>query len=66
MKPQELIDAFGGTQMSAAKALNRGQATVSDWFRKGEVPIDVQIEAEVLSKGKIKADLPKTVRERAA
>lgn len=54
---QAVIDHFGGTQESLAKALGIERAAVTMW--RGKFPLARAYQIEVLTKGKFKAaDLP--------
>lgn len=58
MDPQKVIDHFGGTQASAAKALGVAQSSIAEWVAKGEVPEGRQYQIEIASEGVILADKP--------
>jgi hypothetical protein len=54
-----------GTQAAAADAINVSRQAVSLWGDKG-IPLEYQVEWEVATSGKLRADLPAIVRESAA
>lgn len=60
------IKRFYGTQYAAAVAINVSPQVVSKWGKRGEIPLPAQVDWEVNSKGKLKADLPAIVRRKAA
>ena len=61
MTYNQIISHWGGVA-AAKKALGLGsRQTLYNWRDKG-VPLDAQINAEIRSKGKLRADLPKEVR----
>ncbi len=55
------VVAYYGTAVKAAKALKTSRATLYRWKDEG-IPIDVQIDCELDSKGFLRADLPKAIR----
>lgn len=59
------LKLFYGTQERAAEAITVSKQAVSLWARKG-IPLDYQVQWEVASQGRLKADLPAIVRESAA
>lgn len=61
------ITAHYRTLTAAAQAIGRNKQTVSNWFiaerERGEkLPLDAQVDWEVESAGKLRADLPDEVR----
>jgi hypothetical protein len=62
MKYKDLIKHFG-TEADAARAINENRQTVNRWKRL--IPIDKQINIEVITQGELKADLPESVRNAA-
>jgi hypothetical protein len=64
MTPQQLI-AHYGTQVAAAEALGTRQSTVSDWCRKGWIPVARQILIETATRGELRANLADAAREYA-
>lgn len=61
MTPDDLISHYH-TQSAAAAAINRNRQTVHEWCKAGKLPLDAQVDWEVASEGKLKADLPDQVR----
>ncbi|MGH7605439.1 MAG: Cro/CI family transcriptional regulator [Gemmatimonadaceae bacterium] len=57
MDPQTLIDHFGGVT-ATARALGVKPPSVSEWSAAGKVPLGRQFQAQVLTKGKLRADTP--------
>ena len=57
MTPQEAIDYFGGGS-KLAKAIGTTPAAPSLWKKAGEIPYVRQCQIQVITKGKLKADLP--------
>jgi DNA-binding transcriptional regulator YdaS (Cro superfamily) len=56
MTPKDVVEHFGGTQVKAAAALGISQASVSEWFQIGYVPLGRQYELQVLTGGRLRAD----------
>jgi len=57
VKPADLIEFFG-SQAAAARALGRTQSTFAGWVKQGCIPDGAQYQAELATKGKLKADAP--------
>ena len=51
-----------GSDSAAAKALGYDRQRIHA-YRKGEIPLAVQVEYEIDSEGKLKADMPKCIRD---
>ena len=65
MTPQDLLNYFG-TKSAIAHALGVSPASVAEWFYPGiGVPEGRQYQAQLATKGKLKADLP-ALRKKAA
>jgi hypothetical protein len=60
----DLIDHFGSVD-KAAKALGLSRQGVYRWQGR-DIPLPQQIAYEVATKGRLKADLPRSVRANAA
>lgn len=61
MTYEQIVSFWGGVE-AARKALGVGsRQTLYNWRDKG-IPTDAQLNAEVRSNGKLRADLPKEVR----
>lgn len=56
---------FYGSQGAAARALGLAQSSVWEWQEKG-VPLPRQAQYQLITRGKLKADLPEPTEERAA
>lgn len=54
MTVHELKKYFGG-KLEIAKALNMSYARVANWFYNEKIPLGVQYQIEVITKGKLKA-----------
>ena len=54
--------SYYGSGAAAAAAIDTDRQRVHGWKVSGSIPIEVQIEYEVESKGALRADLPKSVR----
>jgi DNA-binding transcriptional regulator YdaS (Cro superfamily) len=63
MTYDQLLAVFK-TQRAAANAIGVSKQAVSQWKRKG-IPRDSQINIEVKTGGKLRADLPQEVRQSA-
>jgi len=63
MKVRDLVK-FYGTQSAAADAIKVSRAAVSLWkvVNKGAIPIDQQIAYELDTGGKLRADIPHSMR----
>lgn len=55
MKAQDAIDFFG-TQEALAEKLGIKQPSIAGWLKSGDVPELRQLQLEVLTNGKLKAD----------
>lgn len=55
--PADLISFFR-TQAAAARALGCAQSTIAEWVTEGRVPEGRQYQAQLATKGKLKADKP--------
>jgi hypothetical protein len=64
MKFSEVMVHFDYKMSNIARALNIGREAVSQWKDNDEVPYGRQCELEILTKGKLKADLVKETRGR--
>lgn len=64
MTPQEAIDFFGGGS-KLAKAIRTTPAAPSLWKKAGYIPYVRQCQIQVITKGKLKADLPEPESEKA-
>lgn len=62
MTYEELI-AFYGTPAAAAAARGIDRQRVHGWKARERIPTDDQIEYELVSGGKLRADLPNEVRK---
>jgi hypothetical protein len=62
MKYDELIKHFG-SEADAARAMGKNRQTVNRW--KKAIPLEEQVNIEVLTKGELRADLPKSIRKAA-
>lgn len=57
MSPKELI-AHYRSQSAAAAALGCAQSTVAEWVAAGSIPDGRQYQAELATRGRLKADRP--------
>ena len=65
MNAQDLLEYFG-TKAAIARALGVSSPSVAEWFDPGiGVPEGRQYQAQIATKGKLKADLP-ALRKKAA
>lgn len=64
MTYDDLIEHFGSAE-KAADALELTRQGVFRWKGR-DIPLEQQVAYEVATKGALKADLPRAVRERAA
>lgn len=64
MTYDDLIEHYGN-ESDAARALGVPRQTVHRWKKAGTVPLEQQVKYEVASEGKLKADLPDSVRAAA-
>ncbi len=65
MTPQELITYFR-TPTNAARALRIKAPSIYGWIEAGEIPIDRQCQAEVITSGALRADRQKLGMQPAA
>lgn len=65
MTPDDLLTHYH-TQAAAAAAINRNRQTVHEWCKAGRLPLDAQVDWEVATAGKLRADLPDEVRNAKA
>lgn len=63
MNYEQVIEFFG-SQAEAARQLGVAQPSVWGW--KNGIPLERQIDVEIKTGGKLKADLPKSIRKQAA
>lgn len=61
MKVKDVINFFGGGDERGAinrtaKAFNKNPSAVSKWLLKENVPVDIALKADALSKGVLKFD----------
>ena len=57
MTANDLIEFFG-TQTAAARALGCAPSSFNEWLTIGYVPDGRQYQAQIATKGKLKADKP--------
>lgn len=62
MKLKQLIKVFG-SQVQVGRALGESRQNVNKWAVRG-VPLETQLRAEEITKGQVKADLPKYFRDK--
>lgn len=62
MTLNQLMKIFG-SQSQVARALGASRQNVNQWKTRG-IPLDVQLQAEELAVGKVKARLPKYFRDK--
>jgi len=56
MKPDQLLTYFQvTTQSDLARLLGRPNSTVAEWFQRGTVPREVQLELQIQTGGKLMA-----------
>lgn len=65
MTPNQLIKHYGSAAKAAA-ALGADRQIVHGWKKRGSIPLDHQCTYEVLTDGKLRADVPEGFREVAA
>jgi hypothetical protein len=53
---------YYGTPIAAAKARRIDRQRVHGWKKRGSIPLTDQVEYEVVTGGRLKADLPRAVR----
>ena len=57
MTPEQLKNHFQApTQTALAEKLGRPVSTVAEWFQRGRVPREVQLEIQIRTGGKLKAE----------
>lgn len=61
MNYQDLIEHFG-TEAKAAAARNIPRQNVHAWKRTGNIPLEQQVQWELVTSGKLRADLPDEIR----
>ena len=66
MTYDDLIKYYDGSPAKAAAARGLDRQLLYSWKIRGAIPIDQQIEYEVVSKGGLRADLPKQIRRQVA
>lgn len=62
MTYDQLVKHFG-SEADAGRAIGKNRQTVNRW--KKAIPLEEQINIEVLTRGELRADLPKSVRKAA-
>lgn len=55
--------AHYGTPAAAAAARDLDRQIVFGWKLRGKIPLEQQVEYEVVTQGELKADLPEGFRE---
>lgn len=60
------LEKFYGTRRAAAFAIQCSPQAVSKWDALGKIPTDYQIQWEIHSAGKLRADIPDAIRRRKA
>ena len=65
MTPHQLIKHYGSAAKAAA-ALGTDRQVVHGWKKRGSIPLDQQCRYEVLTEGKLIADVPEGFRESVA
>ena len=58
MKPAEVLPLFRHSQSSLARALGCAPQRVCEWVDKGFIPEGRQYQIELITKGRVKAELP--------
>lgn len=58
MKPEDVLPLFRNNQSSLARALGCKPQRVCEWVEFGEIPDGRQYQLEVMTKGRLKADIP--------
>jgi len=61
----EQVIEFFGSQAEAARKLGVAQPSVWGW-KEGGITLDRQVDIEIKTDGKLKADLPKSIRKQVA
>lgn len=57
MTIDELLDYFGNRQVNIARAMGVTKATINKWYKNKQIPEIRQYQIELLTKGKLKADI---------
>lgn len=57
--------AHYGTPAAAAAARGLDRQRVFGWKQRNRIPLEEQVEYEVVTEGKLRADLPDSVRQTA-
>lgn len=65
MTYDDLISHYG-TPAEAASARGLDRQIVFGWKKRGRIPLEQQIEYELETSGKLRADVPDEIRGRAA
>lgn len=66
MTPHDLIKHFG-SQVAAQRALGlKHRQQIAKWVERNAIPLRAQIEIELATEHKLRADLPAAIRRRAA
>lgn len=60
------LEIFYGSKAAAARAIGITPAAVSNWGDTRIIPIEHQIKWELDSRGALRADLPRSIREQVA
>jgi hypothetical protein len=63
MKHSDLVKKWGN-EAKAAAAIGESRQNLNRW--KKRIPLDIQVQVEVLTGGELKADLPLEIRGQAA
>ena len=64
MTYDEIIKHYG-SEAEAARARDIDRQRVHGWKKRDRIPTDDQIEYEILTSGKLLADIPKALRKQA-
>lgn len=57
MTPEQVKEHFQApTQTALAATLGKPISTVAEWFQRGRVPRAVQLELQIMTKGKLAAE----------
>jgi len=57
MTPQDLADMYG-THQNIADRLGIDRVSVTLWFKRGFVPLPRQAQYQLISRGRLRAELP--------